>query len=99
MRASKVTAAIDGFMPYTVDEDTACFARSVVSAARPPNVARAKALLFATSRLATFGEQAGLELSFEVLLHPSVIERFCSIGSTRNQGGANSCTGHAYAAP
>jgi len=80
MRPSEVTAAINGFSPYTVDEDAACFARSVVRAAGPPNVARAKALLFATSRLAGFGEQVGLPLSPEVLLHPSVIERFCTLG-------------------
>ncbi|MHB8289939.1 MAG: hypothetical protein ACYDEY_12000 [Acidimicrobiales bacterium] len=82
----EVTAAINGFSPHTVDEEAACFAKSVVAAAAPPNVARAKALLFATSRLATFGEQVGLELSFEVLLHSSVIERFCSIGLSRMSG-------------
>jgi len=35
-----------------------------------------RALLFAASRLAAFGESVGLELSAEVLLHRSVIERF-----------------------
>jgi integrase len=44
--------------------------------AAPERPARARALLFAASRLAAFGESVGLELEAEVLLHPAVIERF-----------------------
>jgi len=43
---------------------------------------RAKAFLFAASRLGAFCESVGLELSPEVALHPSVIERCCSPGVT-----------------
>ncbi len=39
--------------------------------------------LQAASRLAAFGEQMGLELSSEVLLHPSVVERFVLVGCKR----------------
>lgn len=54
------------------------FAQEVTTAARPESVKRARALLFATSRLGAFGEAVGLELRPEVLLCPAVIERFCS---------------------
>lgn len=54
----------------------AAFARAVVAVAAPGDPARAKALLFATSRLAAFGERVGLELTPEVLLSAAVIERF-----------------------
>jgi integrase len=59
-----------------VSKDAAGFARAVVTRASPSNAARAKSLLFATSRLAEFGIGVGLELSPGVLLLPQVIERF-----------------------
>lgn len=54
----------------------------VSTAARPESVKRARALLFATSRLGAFGEAVGLELCPGVLLRPAVIERFCSSEET-----------------
>ena len=54
------------------------FARTVVTAAGPGNRDRAKCLLWAASRLAGYGISAGLEPVPEVLLHPSVIERFAA---------------------
>ncbi len=72
----EVAAAIHGFRPRSVDEVAAGFAREVVAAAAPQNVDRAKSLLFACSKLGAFGASCGLELRPEVLLHPSVIERF-----------------------
>ena len=54
------------------------FARHVAAAAAPPTRARANALLWAAARLAAFGIPLGLEAVPEVLLHPSVIERFAA---------------------
>lgn len=69
-------AAICAYRPHAVSESAGAFARVVVARAQPGTPARAKALLFAASRLAAFGESVGLELRCEVLLHPAVIERF-----------------------
>lgn len=59
-----------------VPPEAAAFAREVVAAARPASAARAKALLYAASRLAAFAVSRGLELSPEAVLGPSVVERF-----------------------
>ena len=77
-----MAAAIERFSPRTVDAAAARFAREVVARARPSSPARARALLFAASKLAAFGAQVGLEPTVEVLLHPSAIERFCAPGVT-----------------
>jgi hypothetical protein len=77
-----VAAAIERFTPRGVDEEAARFARELCALARPTSVNRAKAFLFAASRLGAFGESVGLELRPEVLLRPSVIERFCTPGTT-----------------
>lgn len=69
-------AAISGFRPRGVDEKAASFARAVVLAASPTSASRAKALLFAASRLGAFCSSTGLELEPAICLHPSVIERF-----------------------
>jgi integrase len=71
-----VAAAISAWRPRGPGERPQAFAREVVWAAAPESAARARALLFAASRLAAFGERVGLELCAEVLLHSSVIERF-----------------------
>jgi integrase len=54
------------------------FARSVVAAAGPGSRDRAKCLLWAASRLAAWAIGLGMEPVPEVLLHPSVIERFAA---------------------
>ncbi len=77
-----VVSAIEGFTPRQVSLEAARFAREVTAAAFPESVNRAKAFLFATSRLGAFGEQVGLALRPEVLLHPSVIERCCHLART-----------------
>jgi integrase len=69
-------AAIAAYAPRSLSVKAADFVRMVVARAQPGTPARAKALLFAAGRLAAFGESVGLELSAEVLLHASVIERF-----------------------
>jgi hypothetical protein len=84
----QVTAAISGFSPYTVPAGAAAFARRVVAEAHPESPQRARALLWATSKLAEFCIGCGLELEAEVAFHPSVIERFCGPGATRFSGPA-----------
>jgi integrase len=78
--APEATAVICAYRPHAVSENAGAFARQVVAKARPSTPARSKALLFAASRLAAFGESVGLELQAEVLLHPAVIERFIVAG-------------------
>ena len=64
------------WQPVSVPDQAAGFARAVVMAAAPPGTARANALLWAAARLAAFAVPLGLEAVPQVLLHPSVIERF-----------------------
>jgi integrase len=71
-----VAGYIAGWRPASVPATAAGFARQVAAAAVPPTRARANALLRAAARLAAFGIPLGLEAVPEVLLHPSVIERF-----------------------
>jgi hypothetical protein len=59
-----------------VAPEAAHLAREVVGRVAPVSPARAKALLFAASRVASFAVMAGLELRAEVIFCPAVIERF-----------------------
>jgi integrase len=54
----------------------AAFARAVVTASAPGNTERAKCLLWAAGKLAAWATGLGMDPAPEVLLHPSVIERF-----------------------
>jgi integrase len=56
--------------------EVAAFVRSVVGQAAPETPARAKALLFAAGKLGAFATSVGLELCPEVVLSPSLIERY-----------------------
>src|SRR5215472_15823668 len=60
--------------------EAAAFARTVVTGCGPLGRDRAKNLLWAASKLAEYGIGRGLEPVPEVLLHPSVIERFAAHG-------------------
>jgi integrase len=62
--------------PSSVPPEAAAFARQVVAACGPLGRDRAKNLLWAAGKLAGWGIGTGLEPVPEVLLHPSVIERF-----------------------
>jgi hypothetical protein len=62
--------------PSSVSPQAAVFARQVVPAAGPGGRERAKNLLWAAARLADYAIPLGLDPAPEVLLHPSVIERF-----------------------
>ena len=60
--------------------EAAAFARHVVAGCGPLSRDRAKNLLWAAGKLAGYGISVGLEPVPEVLLHPSVIERFTAHG-------------------
>jgi integrase len=76
MAAADVAAYVACWQPVSVPPQAAGFARQVAAAAAPPTRARANALLWAAARLAAYAVPLGLEAVPEVLLHPSVIERF-----------------------
>ena len=75
--------AIAGFSPRGVDEEAARVARALAAAATPESVDRAKAFLYAASRLGAFAKTVGLELDPAVLLSAPVIERCCMPGRTQ----------------
>jgi integrase len=78
--ARSASVAIAAYAPGSLSPRAAGFARGVVGLAAPGTAARAKALLFAASRLAAFAERVGLELSPGVLLSEAVIERLVLVG-------------------
>ena len=67
---------VAAWRPSSVPPQAAAFARQVVAAAGPHGRDRAKNLLWAAGKLATWAVPLGLEPAPGVLLHPSVIERF-----------------------
>jgi integrase len=67
---------IAAWRPVLVGAEAAAFARQVVTACGPHDRDRAKKLLWAAGKLAGYGIAADLDAAPEVLLHPSVIERF-----------------------
>jgi hypothetical protein len=71
-----VAGYIGRWRPSSVSPQAARFARDVVPLAAPGGQERAKNLLWAAARLADYTSSLGLELAPEVVLHPSVIERF-----------------------
>jgi len=73
-------AAIAAYAPRSTSAAAAVFARELVLAAAPGSPARARAFLFAASRLACFAESVGLELSPGVLLAEATVERFILVG-------------------
>jgi integrase len=72
----EAAACIARWRPSPVPAEAASFARAVVTAAAPDGRGQAKNLLWAASRLAGYGLGLGLDPVPDVLLHPSVIERF-----------------------
>src|SRR6516165_1940344 len=73
---AEVAAYIGRWRPSSVSPGAAAFARDVVAQAGPAGRERAKNLLWAAGRLADWALPLGLEAAPEVLLHPSVAERF-----------------------
>jgi hypothetical protein len=62
--------------PSSLSPQAAAFARDVIAQVAPEGKERAKNLLWAAGKLADFGIGLGLDAVPEVLLHPSVAERF-----------------------
>lgn len=79
--SADIDALIRAYEPRRVSDGAAEFARQVVTRCAPGNASRAKALLFATSRLGEFAASIGVDLVPEIVLHPSVIERFILVGA------------------
>ncbi len=71
-----VAAYIARWRPSSVSPQAAAFAQDVISQVGPGGRERAKNLLWAAGKLADYGLGLGLEPVPEVLLHPSVAERF-----------------------
>jgi integrase len=76
MSDADVAAYIGRWRPSSVSPLAAAFARHVITEAGPAGRERAKNLLWAAGKLADYGIGLGLEPVPEVLLHPSVAERF-----------------------
>jgi hypothetical protein len=71
-----IAAYIRRWQPSSVSPGAAAFARDVIALAAPEGRERAKNLLWAAGKLADYGIGLGLEPVPEVVLHPSVAERF-----------------------
>jgi hypothetical protein len=76
MQNAEVAAYIERWEPSSVSPQAAAFARQVVLLAAPGGRERAKNLLWAAGKLAGWAIPLGLDAAPEVLLHPSVTERF-----------------------
>jgi len=85
-RAARAGAAAPGdgpaagyiarWRPSSASPEAAAFARDVITVTGPEGRERAKNLLWATGKLADYAAGLGLDLVPEVVLHPSVAERF-----------------------
>ncbi len=71
-----VAAYIGRREPSSVPAEAAAFAREVISGTGPQGRERAENLLQSAGKLADYGIGLGLEAVPQVLLHPSVTERF-----------------------
>jgi integrase len=74
--AGPAAGYIARWRPSSVSPAAAAFARVVVAAAAPGGQERAKNLLWAAGKLADYAAGTGLDLVPQVVLHPSVAERF-----------------------
>jgi hypothetical protein len=78
--ARRAAVAVERYAPVSVSAAAAAFTREVVARAAPATPGRAKALLFAGSRLAGFAERVGLELEPRLVLCEATVERFILVG-------------------
>jgi hypothetical protein len=76
MNDPEVAAYTGRWRPSSLSPQAAGFARDVIGQVAPEGKERAKNLLWAAGKLADFGIGLGLDAAPEVLLHPSVAERF-----------------------
>jgi hypothetical protein len=72
----EVAAYIARWRPSSVSAEAAAFARDVVRRVAPEGRERAKNLLWAAGKLADYAVPLGMDAVPEMLLHPSVTERF-----------------------
>jgi integrase len=72
----EAAAYIGRWRPSSVSPEAAAFARDVIAKTAPRGRERAKNLLWAAGKLADYASSLGLDLVPEVVLHPSVTERF-----------------------
>jgi hypothetical protein len=73
---AEVAAYTGKWRPSSVSPQAAAFARDVITTVAPDGQERAKCLLWAAGKLADYAIGLGLEAVPEVVLHPSVAERF-----------------------
>jgi hypothetical protein len=76
MSTAEITSYIGRWEPLSVPPPAAAFARDVITKTGPAGRERAKNLPWAAGKLADYAIGLGLEPAPEVLLHPSVTERF-----------------------
>ena len=76
MTNADVAAYIGRWQPRSVSAEAAAFARDVITAVAPGGQERAKNLLWAAGKLADYAIGLGLDPVPDVVLHPSVAERF-----------------------
>ena len=76
MGTAETAAYIGRWRPSSVSPRAAAFARDVIEKTAPEGQERAKNLLWAAGKLADYAIPLGLDAVPEVLLHPSVAERF-----------------------
>ena len=76
MTSADVAAYVGRWQPSSVSAEAAAFARDVITTVRPGGQERAKNLLWAAGKLADYAIGLGLDPVPEVVLHPSVAERF-----------------------
>lgn len=79
--ADPVDLFVERYRPKGLTPAACRLARALVAAARPPSPGRAKALLFATSKLAAFCVARGVDLDEASVLSDAVIERFVATGT------------------
>ncbi|HEX9359397.1 MAG TPA: hypothetical protein VF933_36995 [Streptosporangiaceae bacterium] len=76
MPSADIAAYIGRWEPSSVSPQAAMFAREVIAKAGPEGRERAKNLLWAAGKLADYAIGLGLEPVPDLVLHPSVAERF-----------------------
>jgi hypothetical protein len=76
MTSADAAVYIGRWQPSSVSAEAAVFARDVITAVAPSGRERAKNLLWAAGKLADYAIGLGLDPVPEVVLHPSVAERF-----------------------
>ena len=84
MTSADAAAYVLRWQHSSVSAQAAAFARDVITAVAPGGQERAKNLLWAAGKLADYAIGLGLDPVPEVVLHPSVAERFtrCAPGLT-----------------